>query len=124
MNRTQTPAAIAAILIASIVGGCGSSDGPESEMPAMLKHRFEAEMKTILRDVKVAEEQAMVLEGAYLELEPLKARYMNRVVPDTYTLTIGGVTPEGFRAELVHRASGLTCQLEVGGSGDGIAKCN
>ncbi len=110
--------------LGSVVLGCGSSDRPAGEVPAMLRHKFEIQMKTILHDVKFAEEQAMALDGAYLELEPLKAKYLNRVVPDNYTLTIGQVTADGFRAEVVHRASGLACHLEAGGSGAGIPECD
>jgi len=104
--------------------GYAPSDSAEGEMPSMLRHRFETEMKTILQDVKVAEEQAMALEGRYLQLEPLKAQYLNRVVPDNYVLTLGDVTADGFRAEILHSASGLSCVLEVGGSGAGIPKCD
>ena len=116
--------AAVAVLLASVVLGCGSSDRADGEVPAMLRHQFETQMKIILHDVKVAEEQAMALDGSYLELAPLKAKYLNRVVPDNYTLTIGQVTADGFRAEAVHLASGLTCYLEVGGSGAGIPKCD
>jgi hypothetical protein len=124
MERLANLGAMAAMLTALVVAGCGSSDSNDGEMPALLKHRFETEMKTILRDVKIAEEQAMALEGAYLELAPLKARYLNRVISDKYTLTVGEVTADGFRAEIVHPASGLECYLEVGGSGAGIPKCD
>lgn len=112
------------VWLGSVVLGCGSSDNADGEVPAMLRYQFETQMKMILHDVKVAEEQAMVLDGNYLELEPLKPKYLNRVVPDNYTLTIGQVTADGFRAEVVHPASGLTCYLEVGGSGAGIPKCD
>ena len=123
MKRVSKLGAIA-ITLASAEAACGSSDSAEGEMPSMLRHRFETEMKTILQYVKVAEEQAMALGGKYLELEPLKAQYLNRVVPDNYVLTLEQVTPDGFRAEMVHSASGLSCILEVGGSGAGIPKCD
>jgi len=116
--------AAVAVSVGSVVLGCGSSDRGDGEVPAMLRHQFEIQMKTILHDVRVAEEQAMALDGAYLELEPLKAKYLNRVVPENYTLTIEQVTEDGFRAEMVHPASGLACYLESGGSGAGIPKCD
>jgi len=102
---------------------CSSETG-EGEVPAMLRHQFQTQMKTILHDVKVAEEQAMAFDNKYLELEELRSAYFNRPVPDNYTLTIANVSASGFRAEVVHKASGLSCSLEVGGSGGGVPKCD
>lgn len=105
---------------------CDSERG-DAEMPAMLRRRFEAEMKTILRDLRLAEEQAMALEGRYLEFDELRSRYFSRDVPDSYVLTLAAVSAEGFRAEIVHGSSGLRCRLEVGSatpSGAGSPRCD
>ena len=124
MKRVVISGAMLVTMLGPFALACGSSDSVEGEVPAMLRHRFETEMKTILRDVKVAEEQALVLEGTYLALDSLKARYLNRVVPETFALTIDQLTADGFRAQVVHRASGLACHLEVGGNGAGVPKCD
>ncbi len=112
------------VLLALGLGGCDRSEG-EGEVPTLLKTRFETEMKTILHDVKAAQESAAALEGNYLELDELRKRYLNRVVPETYTLTVTDVSATGFRAEITHGATGLSCRLEVGvGSGRGVPTCD
>ena len=121
MKRVLEVVAAMGLLVAPIA--CSSETG-DGEVPAMLRHQFQTQMKIILHDVKVAEEQAMAFDNTYLELEELRRTYFNRVVPDNYTLSIGDVSANGFQAEVVHKASGLSCNLEVGGSGGGIPKCD
>jgi len=121
MKRVLEVVAAMGLLFAPIA--CSSETGG-GEVPAMLRHQFQTQMKIILHDVKVAEEQAMAFDNTYLELEELRRTYFNRVVPDNYTLSIGDVSANGFQAEVVHKASGLSCNLEVGGSGGGIPKCD
>jgi len=123
--------AIVLMLTIAVLGGtglwsCGSSDGRE-EMPALMKQRIEAEMRAILRDVKMAEEQAAALEDGYVEFGVLEAKYFNRPVPEAYVLSLGDVTAAGFRAEVLHRASGLRCRLVVAAgepeAGTGVPNC-
>lgn len=124
-ERGLTGSAVTAILVLGILA-C-SSGGEQQEMPALMKHRFEAEMKAILHDLKVAQETASALEGQYVEYEALEGRYFNRPVPDTYELTLKDVTPQGFRAEVIHKRSGLRCELlvtESAQSGGGIPRCD
>jgi hypothetical protein len=89
----------------------------------LLRVRFESEMKTILRDVKAAEEMAGASEGRYLELGELRSRYLSREIPDTYELTLADVSASGYRAEIVHGATGLRCVLDASGGGPGIPAC-
>ncbi len=124
MKREVISAVIAVLLLALAPFACRSSDRGEREVPAMLRYQFQTQMKTILRDVKVAEEQAGILDGKYLELSQLRPKYFNRTVPDNYTLSISDVSEVGFRAEVVHKASGLSCELVVGASGAGIPECD
>jgi hypothetical protein len=92
-----------------------------------MKQRFQTEMRAILRDVKMAEEQAAAIEDRYVGLDVLRAKYFNRPVPDGYELTVRDVTPGGFRAEVEHKASGLHCQLVVSSGapegGSGVPNC-
>ena len=83
MLRT-TLAVVSGVLLLTVTGCKGSDE--EAAMPALMRTRFETEMKTILQDLKLAEEQAHALEDKYLELAPLKSQYFNHVVPDTYDL--------------------------------------
>jgi len=110
----QTIAAVVLTSALAVVGlwSCGERESG-GEMPPLMKQRFEAEMRTILRDVKMAEEQAAALEDSYLDLDALKARYLNRTVPKGYRLSLSDVSATGFRAEVEHEASGLRCTLVV-----------
>jgi hypothetical protein len=81
-------------------------------------------MKTILHDLQAAEEQAAAIEDRYVGLEELRGRYFNRPVPENYELSMADVSSTGYRAEVVHKASGLRCRLEVGGSGRGAPTCD
>jgi hypothetical protein len=124
MKRRSVTATLA--LTVALLGliGCGSDNEEANQVPRLLRQRFETEMKTILQDVKVAEEQAMAFENSYLELPELRRKYLTRTVPESYALTVSGVSAEGFEAEIVHTASGLRCKLSVGGSGAGIPECS
>lgn len=134
MKHTIKAAIIGVALVGAGTGAwsCGSEE-QTGEMPALMKERFEAEMRTILRDVKLAEEQAAVLEDRYVELDALQARYLNRPVPETYRLSLSDVSADGFRAEVEHKASGLHCRLVVtaspseggsSGSRGGVPDCS
>ncbi len=127
MAKLATPLALLMLLVPLGFGltGCGGSEPENAALPTIMRQRIQTEMRTILRDLKVAEEQAAVLEGRYLELEPLRARYFNRPVREGYRLTLSEVSAGGFRAEVVHAASGLRCQLRVaeGGAGSGVPTC-
>jgi hypothetical protein len=116
--------ALAGLLLAGAPGGCGDSESGNGEVPTILKAQFQTQMKTILHDLQAAEEQASAIEDRYLGLEELRGRYFNRPVPDNYQLTMADVTATGYRAEVVHKASGLRCSLEVGGSGRGAPTCD
>lgn len=111
-------------LLVGGLGGCGDSESGDGEVPQFLRVQFEAQMKTILHDLQAAEEQAAAIEDRYLGLEELRARYFNRPVPDNYELTLSDVSAAGYQAEVVHKASGLKCRLEVGGEGRGAPTCD
>ena len=112
---------IALLAAAVLLGACGGEEG--GEIPPMLRTRFETEMKTILREVKAAQETAAALEGVYLELDRLQGRFFTRPVPETYDLSLGDVSADGFTARIEHRATGLSCRLQVGGGGAGVPSC-
>ena len=118
---------LSAVLVMAGAWSCRSQED-QGGMPALMKQRFEAEMRAILRDVKMAEEQAAALEDRYVELDALRARYLNRTIPECYELTLGDVTSSGFRASVEHKASGLRCQLVVGAAGpeagSGVPRCD
>ncbi len=127
MRRRGWPSALlTAGALAVAVGGCGGSDAGEQRMPAMLRHQFETQMKTILHDVQVAQEQASALEGRYLELPELRKKYFNRPVPENYELSVNDVSRDSYAAEVVHKASGLSCRLVVspGSGGGGVPRCS
>ncbi len=105
------------------VAACSTDE--ETGMPAMLKTRFQTEMKTILNDVRRAEATAHTLGGRYLNMSELQGEYFSRSVPDTYELTLSDVTDSSYRAQVKHKASGLTCKLEVGtGQGNENPNCD
>lgn len=114
---------LAGLFLVGALGGCGDSESGNGEVPPLLKAQFQTQMKTILHDLQAAEEQASTIEDRYLGLQELRGRYFNRPVPDNYELTMADVTATGYRAEVVHKASGLRCSLEVGGSGRGAPTC-
>ncbi len=119
-SRHVTIVALAAILAAA---ACRGSE-KEAALPAMMVARFETEMKTILYDLKLAEETAYVLADKYLELEELTGAYFTRPVPESYELGLSHLSEEGYRARISHKASGLSCELEVGtGPGSGVVTC-
>lgn len=117
---------LTAVALAAGLAGCGGSDAEEGQVPAMLRHQFETQMKTILHDVQVAEEQAAALEGRYLGLPELRQKYFNRPVPENYELSLTGVSRDAYSAEVVHKASGLSCRLEVAAAagGGGGPRCS
>jgi hypothetical protein len=115
---------LAGLLVLGALGGCGDSESGNSEVPPILKAQFQTQMKTILHDLQTAEEQAAVIENKYLGLGELRGQYFNRPVPDNYELSLADVSASGYRAEVVHKASGLRCRLEVGGQGRGAPTCD
>jgi hypothetical protein len=106
------------------LGGCKRTENEDREVPTILKAQFQTQMRTILHDLQAAEEQAAVIEGRYLDLEELRGTYFNRQVSDNYELSLSDVTATAYRAEAKHKASGLSCHLEVGGSGRGSTICD
>jgi hypothetical protein len=110
-----------------MLSACGESERAGEGTPSYLRTRFTAEMKAILRDVKMAEETAAAIAGGYVNLEELRRSYFNRVVPDSYELTLSDVSASGYRAEVVHKATGLRCRVVVGsqagGTGEGVPTC-
>lgn len=127
MTVQSKAALLVAVPAVLILSACGESERAGEGTPSYLRTRFTAEMKAILRDVKVAEETAAVIAGGYVNLEELRRSYFNRVVPDTYELTLSDVSASGYRAEVVHRATGLRCSVVVGslagGTGEGVPSC-
>lgn len=104
-----------------------SSGEEQQEMPALMKQRFETEMKLILHDLRLAQEEAYSLEDQYLQFEALEGEYFNRHVPEAYELTLKDVTLQGYRAEVIHKPSGLRCELlvtETSQPGSGIPRCD
>jgi hypothetical protein len=128
MKREFISAALLGAILSISQTGCGGSDDTERALPAMMKARFLTEMKTILHDLKAAQEIAAVSEGSYLDIDDLTRSYFNRPVPDTYTLTLSDLSADAFRAEIVHNASGLSCRLDVGTvsgqAGRGVPLCD
>jgi len=122
MRRHRTPGVVVAV-VAAAIGLAACQDEEAAETSPMLRVRFETEMKAILRDLQSAQEMAAVNEGGYLELERLRGRFFNRPVPETYTLSLSEVTRGSYTAEIEHRATGLSCRLQVGGGGTGVATC-
>jgi hypothetical protein len=120
-SRHVTIAAFAAIVATGIA--CKGAD-EEAALPALMIARFETEMKTILHDLKLAEETAYTIGDRYLELGELTGAYFTRPVPEKYELVLSDVSEEGYRAQITHTASGITCELAVGGSGGrGVPTC-
>jgi hypothetical protein len=124
MMRKLTLSSMVGLLVIGALGACGDSETGNNEVPLILKAQFETQMKIILHDLQAAEEQAAAIEDSYLGLEELRGRYFNRPVPDNYELSMADVSATGYRAEVVHKASGLKCRLEVGESGRGAPTCD
>lgn len=114
-------ALLAALGAVAALAACDSE--PDEGTPSVMRIRFETEMKTILRDVKAAEETAAATEDRYLELGELKGRYLNRPIPASYRLSLSDVSDRGFTASIVHERTGLSCRLEVGPDGTGVPEC-
>ena len=76
MKAQHRTATLVAALTLLTVSACRSSD-EETGMPAMLKIRFETEMKMTLNDVKRAEAMAYALGNRYLGLDELQAQYLS-----------------------------------------------
>ncbi len=124
MKAQHRTATLVAALTLLTVSACRSSD-EETGMPAMLKIRFETEMKMTLNDVKRAEAMAYALGNRYLGLDELQAQYLSRNVPETYELKLTDVTDSSYRAQMTHKTSGLSCDLEIGtGQGSENPTCD
>jgi hypothetical protein len=125
MRREVVVATMSAAFLTAAALGCGDTDRGGGEVPTMLRVQFQTRMKTILHDVRVAEEMAAVYEGGYMTLDKLRGSYLNAEVPDAYQLTLSEVSGTGYRAEVVHKASGLRCRLVVSsGQGRGVPVCD
>ena len=105
------------------VTGCERSEAEEGMHP-FIWARFTSEMKTILRDLQMAEELAAVNEGRYMALSELKQNYFSRPVREGMALTVSDVTETGYSAKLVHGPSGITCGIEVVEGRRGVSKCD
>jgi hypothetical protein len=124
MNRALWVVAAMGLFVATMA--CSSGE-ERQEMPALMKQRFETEMKLILHDLRLAQEQAYSLEGHYVEFEALEGEYFSRHVPEAYELTLKDVTLQGYRAEVTHKPSELRCELlmtETSQPGTGIPRCD
>jgi hypothetical protein len=127
MKLESTAARRVGVLAILMLSACGGSETAREGVPSYLRTRFTSEMKAILRDVKLAEETAAALGGGYVGLEELRRSYLNRVVPETYELSLSDLSPSGYQAEIVHKATGLRCRVTVGpaagGAGEGVPSC-
>lgn len=121
--KRRTLAGIVAASAMFALAGCEGSDAG-GEMPPFLRARFTTEMKTVLRDLQFAEEQAAVNEGRYMPLVELRGRYFDRPLREGLELTVSDVTESGYRAKIVHAPSGLSCRLEVSDGARGIPQCD
>lgn len=74
------------------------------------------EMRTILRDVRMAQTRAQAEGGSYVSRSEL-GRYLDRSVPGGYRLELSGVSTAGYRAEVVHERSGLRCHIQESARG-------
>ncbi len=119
--------AIHLLLLSLAVGACGGEGSPEGRAGSaaeMVRAPIMTEMKTILRDIRSAQERAAATSGAYLDWDELREGYMSRPIPEAYTVRVDRVTADGFRARVEHRRSGLACELVVEpGSGSGSPEC-
>ena len=114
---------VAALTIAS--AGCRGEDseGGGGELPAIIRTRFTTEMKSILRDIRLAEDIARVETGSYVDWAKLRGSFLSRSIPDTYEVRLIDLTSASYRAEVTHARTGLTCQLTAG-SGSASAVCD
>lgn len=105
-----------AIIVAVVwlVGRALDREPPPADAPNVLRTPLVAEMKTLLREVRLAEEQASIENSRYLSLTELRRRYFNRPVRPVFQLTIKDVTATGYRAEVVHGRTGVRCWSIVG----------
>lgn len=123
MRSSWVRAAVSAGLVGILlIEAC--DEQAKEEAPYLLRVRFESEMKAILRDVRAAEEMAAASEDRYLELAELRSRYLSREIPDSYEFALSDVSATGFRAEIVHGATGLRCVLVAGGEGPEVPTCS
>ena len=130
MKRNQLAYRVMLAASLLLIGGCeGKSESAEVDaepgrgLPAMVRARYTTELKTILRDVQMAQERASANEGHYLGLGELKSQYFTQPVREGIELSFTGVSESGYKAEIVHKASGITCHLEVSGGSRGKPRC-
>ncbi len=105
-----------AIVVAGVwfVGRALDREPPPADAPNVLRTPLLAEMKTLLREVGIAEEQASIENGRYLGLTELRRRYFNGVVRPVFQLSIKDVSATGYRAEVIHGRTGVSCWSIVG----------
>ncbi len=105
-----------AIVVAGVwfVGRALDREPPPADAPNVLRDPLLAEMKTLLREVGIAEEQASIENGRYLGLTELRRRYFNGVVRPVFQLSIKDVSATGYRAEVIHGRTGVRCWSIVG----------
>ncbi len=97
------------VAVVWLFGRALDREPPPADAPNVLRTPLLAEMKTLLREVGLAEEQASIENSRYLSLTELQRRYFNRPVRPVFQLTIKDVTATGYRAEVVHGRTGVRC---------------
>lgn len=124
-SRWKRAAAIA--LAAGILAGCGeerrAAEDRGEAAAELVWAPIQTEMKTVLRDIRIAQEQARSARGRYIAWGELERDFLARAVPDAYRVELSGVSATGYRAEVIHERSGLRCGLEEGTSGSRGPTC-
>lgn len=106
-----------------LVGRGLDREPPPADAPNVLRTPLTAEMKTLLREVRVAQEAASLANGRYLSLSELRGRYFNSPVRPVFQLSIDDVTATGYRAEVIHGKTGVRCWSVVGPGRAGAPTC-
>lgn len=112
--------------LAVCVPGCdgGEEESEPAEVPSLLRTRFTSEMKMILRDIQTSEETARAATGSYVDWDELRRTYLSRSLPASYEIKLSEVTASGYRAEIIHQHTGLTCSITASaGSTGNLSTC-
>ncbi len=118
------PWVILALAVCSPACGTGEEDSEPAQVPSLLRTRFTSEMKIILRDIQTSEETARAITGSYVDWDELRRTYLSRLLPDSYEIKLTEVSANSYRAEIVHRHTGLTCGITATAGGTGnVSTC-